>query len=144
MELSFSNESLLYDLLQEAMAGILVLHAALDRIANEALPATFSMKDSSGHVHTRTEIEGNWGLPKRLTTVLPEITGKTSLEQARPGIWEHLTRLKELRDGVGHVHYDVTYAQYGDDPSKSLYSQLLAVDLMELLHAVEMAIKYYT
>ena len=79
----FSNEQLVFDFLQEAMAAVLLTYTALDNAVNEPMPADFAMADASGSIVHRAQIEGRWGIAKRLTLVLPAITGKPVLR--RPG-----------------------------------------------------------
>jgi hypothetical protein len=143
LELSFSNERLVYDFFQEAMSGVLLGHTALDNFANEALPPNVVMNDAAGQETGRAQIE-YWGLPKRLTQVLPFILGKESIKAANPAVWSQLVTLKNLRDGIGHVHYEATFTAANDDPGQSLFSQLLATDLLALLKAVEETIVYYS
>ena len=141
-ELGFSNERLVYDFLQEAMGAVLLLHTALDNYANESLPVDFTMSHE-GQTVDRAQIEGFWGLPKRLTVVLPTVTGSESLESARPEEWRNLMVIKELRDDIGHVHLEDAYTGPEDDPRGSIYSRLLAADLSALLSSAEAAIAYY-
>lgn len=140
----FSDVQLVFDYLQEAMAGILLAFTAIDNAANEAMPADFSMLDAGGAIVGRSQIEGRWGLAKRLALVLPVITGKPSIETAKPGIWLTLETLKRLRDDLGHVHYDQSYTAPGQDPREGLFSRLFAVDLLELISAVKGTIDYYS
>jgi hypothetical protein len=41
----------------------------------------------------RTQIEGYWGVAKRLTLALPAITGQPSIETVKPDIWSTLQTL---------------------------------------------------
>jgi hypothetical protein len=141
-ELGFSNEPLVYDFLQEAMGSVLLLHTALDNYVNESLPADFTMSHGDQTVD-RSQVEGFWGLPKRLTVVLPAISGLESIETARPELWDGLNRLKDLRDGIGQLHREDAYTGPEDDPAGSIFSKLLAADLSRLLAVVEMAMEYY-
>ena len=141
-ELGFSNELLLYDFLQEAMGSVLLLHTALDNYVNESLPADFKMSHGDQAVD-RSQVEGFWGLPTRLTVVLPAISGFESIETARPELWDDLNLLKGLRDGIGHVHREHAYTGPKDDPAGSIFSKLLKTDLTRLLAVVETAMEYY-
>jgi hypothetical protein len=140
----FSNVQLVFDYLQEAMAAVLLTYTALDNAANEAMPADFSMKDAGGAIVHRPQIEGHWGIAKRLTLVLPVITGKPSIETARPGTWSILQILKQLRDDLGHVHYDQSYTALGQDPRQGLFSRLFAADLRGFISAVQEAMDHYS
>jgi hypothetical protein len=57
----FSNEQLVFDFLQEAMAAVLLTYTALDNATNEAMPGDFSMADAAGNTVDRAQIEGHWG-----------------------------------------------------------------------------------
>ena len=140
----FSNEQLVFDFLQEAMAAVLLTYTALDNAANEPMPADFSMADASGSIVHRAQIEGRWGVAKRLTQVLPAITAKPSIETARPDIWSTLEILKQLRDDLGHVHYDQAYTAPRQDPREGLFSRLFAADLRAFLSAVHETIEHYS
>lgn len=139
----FSNEQLVFDFLQEAMAAVLLTYTALDNAANEAMPADFSMADAKGNIVHRTQIEGRWGIFLRLTRALPAITGKPNIETARPDIWSTLETLKKLRDDLGHIHYDQSYTAPGQDPREGLFSRLFAADLRGLISAVEETLEHY-
>lgn len=140
----FSNVQLVFDYLQEAMGAVLLTYTALDNAANETMPANFSMPDAAGNIVNRSQIEGHWGIAKRLTLVLPMITGKPSIETAKPGIWSTLQTLKQLRDDLGHVHYDQCYTAPGQDPKEGLFSRLFAADLHEFIDAVQRTIGHYS
>jgi hypothetical protein len=140
----FSNEQLVFDFLQEAMAAVLLTYTALDNAANEAMPGDFSMADAAGNTVERAQIEGHWGITKRLSLVLPATTGKPSIELARPDIWSTLETLKRLRDDLGHVHYDQSYTAPGQDSREGLFSRLFAADLRGLIGAVQETIEHYS
>jgi hypothetical protein len=140
----FSNEQLVYDFLQEAMVAVLLAHTALDNFANESMPAGFSMVDAAGTTVRRAQIEGYWGIAKRITLALPAITGKPSIETAKPVIWSTLETLKQLRDDLGHIHYEQSYTAPGQDPREGLFSRLLAADLLEFIAVVQETIEYYS
>jgi hypothetical protein len=141
---AFSNDRLVFDYLQESMAAILLTYTALDNTANEAMPADFSMADASGAVVGRSQIEGYLGIFKRLSQVLPAITGKPSIETARPDIWSTLDTLKKLRDDLGHIHYDQSYTAPGQEPRKGLFSRLFAADLRGFISVVQDTMDYYS
>jgi hypothetical protein len=142
-ELDFSNEALVHDFFEEAMAAVLLLYAALDSYANEAMPTEFAAPDAAGQLVGRTQIEGYWSLPKRLADVLPRISTKPSIESAEPEVWRRLEALKGLRDAIGHVQRDAAYTGYGQDPADGLWSQLIAADVADLLSAVEATMDCY-
>ena len=142
-ELQFSNEDLVYDYLQDAMAAVLLLHTALDNFANEQLPEVLTVDDVAGHPVDRSQIESSWGLPKRLNVVLPLITGRTSIQAAQPALWTLLMDLKDLRDSIGHIHLEESFTRLGEDPRLSIFSRLLSHDLMALFNAVQDAMEYY-
>jgi hypothetical protein len=134
----------LFDFLQDAMAAVVLTHTALDNFANESMPENFSMADAAGTSVHRKQIEGYWGLPKRLTLVLPAITGKPDIETEKPGVWSTLEILKELRDDIGHVHYEQGYTAPGQDPRESVFSRLFAADLLGFITAVQETMEYYS
>jgi hypothetical protein len=45
--------------------------------------------------------------------------------------------LKQLRDAIGHVHYEQGYTTPGEDPRKGLFSRLFAADLLGFVTAVQ-------
>jgi hypothetical protein len=139
----FSNVQPVFDYLQEAMAAVLLTYAALDNAANEAMPADFSMTDSSGATVHRTQIEGYWGITKRLTLVLPAITGRSSILTAKPDVWSTLQTLKQLRDDLGHGHYHQSYTAPGQDPRESVFSRLFGADLSGFIEAVQQTLDHY-
>lgn len=56
------------------------------------------MTDTAGSMVGRAQIEGYWGIGKRLNSVLPIITAKPSIETAKPQVWTALETLKKMRD----------------------------------------------
>jgi hypothetical protein len=143
MELDFSNEPLVYDFLQDAFVAVLLLHTALDNYANEAMPAGFEALDDAGHLIGRKQIETTWGVPKRLTRVLPAVSGKPSIETADPDTWAAVETLKGLRDSIGHIHSDDMDTGLGGDPAEGLFSRFMAADLLSLSAAVESVMNHY-
>ena len=117
----FSDEQLVFDFLQEAMAAVVLTYTAIDNFANESIPEQFSIADAAGTLVQRTQIESHWGLAKRLTLVLPAVTGKPSIETDKPITWSTLEVLKHLRDDIGHVHYEQGYTAPGQDPRKDYF-----------------------
>lgn len=142
-EVGFSNEELVYDFLEEASSAVILMHTALDNFANEQLPADFTFVMPGGQTVDRAQIEGHMSLPRRLDEVLPNVVGVVSIKSAEPASWDLLSTLKSLRDDLGHVHLEQTYSGANEDPSESVWSRLLAVDLEELMAAVEKAISHY-
>jgi hypothetical protein len=118
---SFSNEKLVFDFLQEAMAAVVLAYTALDNFASEFMPADFSMPDVNDTPALRTQIEKSWGFRKRLTWMLPYITRKPNIETNKLDIWEKLTTLKELRDNIEHIHFDQIYTISGQDVTKDYF-----------------------
>jgi len=142
-ELHFSNEELVYDYFQDAMAAVLLLHTALDNFANELLPENVVLNDSAGNPVDRAQIESTWGLRRRLDLVLPAVTGKASLQVAQPSAWASLMVLKDLRDDIGHIHREASFTRPDEDLNSSIFSRLLAQDLIALLKVTEEAMEYY-
>ncbi len=138
----FLKRTAVYDFLQEAMGSVLLLRTALDNYVNESLPADLTMSHE-GQTVDRSQVEGFWGLPKRLAVVLPAISGLESIESARPDVWGELRLLKELRDDIGYVHREDAYTGLDDDPGESTFSRLIAADLSRLIAGVDAAMEYY-
>lgn len=126
-EVSVSDEDLLFDFFEEAMAFVLLLYAVLDAWANEQLPASVVWTNPKGETFGREAIEGRLGLELRLSRVLPEAAGQSPLTE-HPKFVATFKALKRIRDSVAHVHLDETYTGYGKDPADSLFSQLLALE----------------
>jgi hypothetical protein len=125
------------------MAAVVLAHTAIDNFANESIPGSFSFLDSAGSLVSRTQIEGNWGLLRRLTQILPAITGKPSIEIDKPEVWSRLVILKHLRDDISHLHFDQGYTADGQDPRQGLFSKLFAADLLNFSYAVQRTMEYY-
>jgi hypothetical protein len=142
-EVGFSNEELVYDFFEEATSGVILMHTALDNFANERIPGDFALVTPGGQTIDRMQIEGHMSLPRRLDEVLPNVGGVTSLKTAAPPLWDLLSKLKSLRDDLGHVHLEQTYTGANDDLSESVWSRLLAADLEELLAAVGKTMRHY-
>jgi len=111
-EVGFSNEELVYDFFEEASSAVILMHTALDNFANERIPADFTFVTPGGQTVDRAQIEGHVSLPRRLDEVLPNVAGVSSIKTAEPSLWDLLSKLKSLRDDLGHVHLEQTYTRY--------------------------------
>src|ERR1035437_163489 len=65
-ELDFTNEELVFDFFQEAMARIILAHAALDNLLNEILPVNFVFESEDGE-WSGQRIEGWMGVERKVT-----------------------------------------------------------------------------
>jgi hypothetical protein len=141
-EVTMTNTTLMLDCFQETMAAATLLRAAVDAWSVEQLPVAV-WTDQSGREWDRAAIESNMGTERRLTQVLPALTGSANVAEANPDMWAHLQRLKTLRDKVAHVHNDEIYARTSSDagpaidPADTVFSFLLRADVMSLSRAVD-------
>jgi hypothetical protein len=135
-----TNAAMFFDLLQELMASIVLMHAALDSFASEEIPEDFIYVDERGREQGRDELLAR-GIELRLSRVLATATGKENIRTAKAGTWERLEELKILRDSVAHgLGPRFILAQAAAD---NIYSRLAAADLADLLAAVEETMEHY-
>lgn len=144
-EFGFSNETLVFDFFEEAMAGVVLAHTAVDNFANECLPQDFEYLDEKGIRHSRELVERTFGLEKRLSRVVSQATGRPNLQADNHRLWERVMELKSLRDDIGHAKLERTYS--GPDPSsrveETIYGRLLATDLLEHHRTVVAVAEHY-
>lgn len=140
-ELKFTNEQVVYDFLEEAMAGIVLAHAALDNALNELLPPDFEFTDEKGERWSAERIEGYMGLERRLTQVAAAATGRPNLRSVRPELVAEAIALKKLRDDIGHARRDRTYG--GPNLLRTVFSDLFAYDLERVVGIVEDVSEHY-
>lgn len=100
-----SNHQLIFDFFQEAMAGVVLVHATLNNFASERIPRSGAdvdgkHRDRGALIHT--------GIENRLSRVLAAATGKVNLKTERPDLWVQIEHLKDLRDAI-------QYAQGGSE-----------------------------
>lgn len=139
MDRRFTSDRAVLDFFEEAMAAVLLLHAALDSYANESMPEglTVSWK---GQTLSRDDLEQR-GIKLRLTVALPAALGKESLETARAEVWQRVAELKDFRDDIAHIKSADVYSN--TPTSETLFSRLLVADLHEFASAVEQAMEHY-
>ncbi len=136
-EMQFANEAILFDFFQESMAAVLLLFASVDAWVNEQLPVALEFIGPDGNKSDRSQVEGRFGIEKRMTAVLPQVTGRESPATAHAREWDDLLQLKDLRDAVAHVHRDETFMEPGANPETSVFSRLLAGDLQGCANAID-------
>ena len=88
MDRRFTSDQAVLDFFEEAMAAVLLLHAALDSYANESMPEglTVSWK---GQTLSRDDLEQR-GIKLRLTVALPALCNLTRVTAAlRPAASLH-------------------------------------------------------
>lgn len=143
LELGFSNDELVFDFFEEAMAGVVLAHTALDNFTIECLPedARWHHPEQNRDLN-RLEIE-SLGVENRLSRVLAEVLDRPNLRTQRPDTWERVMELKALRDDVGHARRRTGYTQVGEDPLAGLFSRILAADLRAITDAVDVALTHY-
>lgn len=134
-EMRFTNERLVYDFLEEAMAGVVLAHAALDNLLNELVPPDFTFTDDKNQVWSAERIQGYMGVERRLTQVAPIATGRSDLREEAADVVHRVLELKRLRDDVGHAKYARTYG--GPDLLRTVFSDLFEADLIGFVAAVE-------
>lgn len=105
---AFTNEALVYDFFQEAMAGILLVHAALDSFANELMPDGFVF-DHDGKTYTREELEQR-GIELRLSRVAAAATGRPNMMSSDVLLWDRFVEMKTLRDDIAHLKASGAYS----------------------------------
>lgn len=135
-----TNMEMFFDLLQELMAGVVLMHAALDAFASEEIPEDFVYVDERGREQNRDELLGR-GIELRLSRVLAASTGLDNIRTAKPDTWQRLEELKTLPDAVAHgLRPLFVLAQAAAD---NIYSRLAAADVAGMLAAVEETMEHY-
>src|SRR3546814_11047751 len=102
--LQFTNEALVFDFFEHAMAAVVLLHTALDNLLNEMLPVDFKYTSEKGEEWDRERIERSIGLERRLTEVAAAATGRPDIRTGRPVRLPFANSLKGLRDDLGHAN----------------------------------------
>lgn len=136
---SVTNIDPWYQFFEEAMAGVLLIHAALDNYANEALPDDFEYTEKNQTL-SRRQIQDGMGIEKRLSRVLSQALNKPNLMTAKTDLWECLTELKALRDDIQHMSFEDAYSQDGEG---TVWSRLLSADLSAFVACAEEAMQHY-
>jgi hypothetical protein len=134
-----TNEQALFDFFQEAMAGVILTHAALDNFATEFIPEDF-LFDDEGKQLNRSNLEQR-GIELRLSRVLSAALGKPNLRIAEPDLWKRVSQLKKLRDDI---HHQRAPGAYSADPGGTIFADLLKEwDCLELVDTVNRVMTHY-
>jgi len=139
-ELRFTNEELVYDFFGEAMAGVILAHAALDNVLNELVPKGFVHNSKDGEWN-RERIEKSMGLERKLTEIAPIATGCPNVRDANVELFDQAMRLKVLRDDIGHAKLDRGYG--GPESRRTIFSDLFSADLLGLTRCVQEVGEHY-
>lgn len=134
-EIGFTNEPLVFDFFEHAMAGVVLAHTALDNVLNELLPADFVFLADDGTSWDRERIESSMGIERRLTQVAAAATGRPNLRHENPDLYDRAMTLKVLRDDLGHAKRDRGYG--GAALNRTIFSDLFETDLVGLGAAVQ-------
>lgn len=109
------DEDLAFDFLEQAMAGVLLAHSALDNFSIELLPENSAYTDpESGAVHDRRWIE-SLGVEYRLSRIAAAITGRPNIRTHDTALWARVAALKMLRDDAVHARWETGYSLSGND-----------------------------
>jgi hypothetical protein len=127
------------DFFEQAMASVILLHAALDSFANECLPAGFELQ-VKGENLSRDQLEAR-GIELRLSKAASEALGKPNLMTSDPSTWAAVVELKGLRDDCSHVRSRNAYSTEAD--ADTIFSRLLAADIQRLESTVEAVMSHY-
>lgn len=120
---SVSNHDLLFNFLQEAMAGVSLVYAALNNFANEHIPREFEM-ELHGDLLDRDALIRR-GIELRLSRVLAEATGEPNLKEHKTEIWQQILHLKDLRDAIEHADGGMEALKTGPDVQSTIFAKLL-------------------
>jgi hypothetical protein len=140
-ELTFTNEPLVFDFFAEAIAGVLLAHAALDNVLNELLPEDFVFTASDGRTFDRATVERSAGVERRLTEIAAAASGRQDIRDGHPALFEQAMQLKALRDDLGHAKRDRGYAPAGSE--RTIFTDLFAADLASLAEVPRAVGDYY-
>lgn len=105
-----TNEDALFDFFEEAFAGIVLAHGALDNFCNDRIPSGATIE---GEQHSRKNIQHR-GIIFRLTKVLPDALGRPEVP-AR--LLERIESIKNASDEVVHVKDSTMYTSNTADRS---------------------------
>jgi len=135
-----TNLQLYSDFFEEAMAGIVLTHSALDGFASEQVPETFRYEtDNGGHL-SREEVLRR-GIELRLTRVLAQASGSPNVRTSNPDLWLRVEELKGVRDRIAHGLGPQFISS--EDPMENVFARLAARDFGALLESVEEVIDHY-
>lgn len=129
-EMNFTNEALVFDFYEHAMAAVVLTHTALDNVLNELLPADFTFSPADGETWTREYIESSVGIERRATQIAAAASGRPNIRTARPDLFERVVALKALRDDLGHAKRDRGYG--GPQLNRTIFSDLFAANFAEM------------
>jgi hypothetical protein len=139
---SFTNVAALFEFFEEAMAGVVLLQAALACFASESVPDGFVFTED-GKSFTREKVE-EMGIERRLTRVLPQALQVENVRTAQPEAWARVERLKSLRDDIEHLKARKAYAGWKGDASEVIFTRLLnEADLLGLVNACDAVTEHY-
>jgi hypothetical protein len=136
---TFTNEAVLYEFFQEAMAGIVLTHAALDNFASESIPSGFVLTDGTEALD-RAQLEQK-GILFRLSRALSTALGKPNIMTDRPDLWERVLHLKGLRDEIAHVRDPNTYSI--EEADTTTFAKLIREGLEAPVRTVNDVIDHY-
>ena len=136
---TITNEAVLFGFFEDAMAGIVLAHAALDNYASESIPSGFVLAEGAQELD-RAHLEQR-GIELRLSRVLAAALDKPNLMNKRPELWQRVLDLKRLRDDIAHVKDPNTYST--TDPDATIFARLLREDLLAPLETVKLVIDHY-
>jgi hypothetical protein len=132
-ELRFTNEELVFDFFQEAMAGVVLALSALDNLLTELVPDGFTYTTNDGE-WSRQRIETSMGVERKLTEIAPIATGRPNIRNTNVELFNRAMTLKALRDDIGHSKLNRGYS--GPESRKTIFSDLFEEDLISLVNCV--------
>src|SRR3546814_12235038 len=101
--LQFTNEALVFDFFEHAMAAVVLLHTALDNLLNELLPVDFKYTSEKGEEWDRERIERSLGPDRPLTEVASAANGLPDIRHGRPDLFASAMRLDAREDNHGYT-----------------------------------------
>jgi hypothetical protein len=136
------NEDLVFDFFEEAMAGIVLAHTALDNYANECIPADFAYTDDGRRTLQRVEVERR-GIQLRLSRIVAAATGRPNLRESNSNLWDRVEELKALRDDISHARWEVGFSH--ESPELTIYARLIGdPNLLRHQETVAEVMAHYT
>ena len=136
------NEDLLFDFFEDAIAGVVLAHSALDNFASDAIPEHFAMNVDGRGPLNRKQLQHR-GIELRLSPVLAAALGRPNLRTADAKLWDDLMRLEALRDDIPHVRGSTLHTSA--TASDSVFARLLGEpDLRGFTRCVSRAIEHYS
>lgn len=133
----FSSDQEVFDFFQDAMAGVLLLHAALDSFASDKIPDDFEM-ETEGKRRDASYLRER-GLKAKFSWILAKVTDRSNLMTKDPELWKALIQIKELRDSIAHFDPRDSWSIGESD----IFTLLLNEDLGELTEAAQKILVHY-